>query len=487
MIRQAMARVANALEAMPIVAILRGVHSDEAIGIVQALYDEGIRIAEVPLNSPDPFDTIAELVRHFGSRMVIGAGTVTDPADVAPLAIIGCELCVAPNADVRVIEASIAHGMVPMPGVATATEAFAAVAAGATVLKVFPATSHASTLSAWRTVLPRDVKLLAVGGVTPESAASLRAAGAHGFGLGSDLYRPGYTPERVGDRARTWVTQIQRIGRGAAQLLAQPQATVGESARMDGRDVVWVDPPNARLLRWCAQDEELRARRLAQPVWSLGRTPDGTWVGATDSALCAIDVISGALSCGPAAPLPPGCRFNDMTIDDDGGVWVGSMHRGLLSGRGSIFFASDAQAPVTQVAEGLGVANGKAFSRDGETLYVVDTLARTLLAYPCRRRDGVLGEPVVVTDFMSLPGKPDGLAVAADGTLWVAMWGGGCVVQLAPDGAYLRAVAIPAPHVSSLCIDADGQIHVTTSRARLSAETLQTWPQSGGLFRFAPS
>lgn len=480
---QTLARVTHALEAMPIVAILRGIRSDEAIAIVEALYEAGIRIAEVPLNSPDPFETIAGLVRHFGSRMIIGAGTVIDPADIAPLAIIGCELCVAPNADARVIEATLAHGMVPMPGVATATEAFSAVAAGASVLKVFPAANSASLLSAWRTVLPDHVKLLAVGGVQPESAVTLRAAGAHGFGLGTDLYRPGYSAEEVGARAREWVERVRHLDRGAAQLLAQPSALIGESVRMDGRDVVWLDPPRARLLRWQAESGELLERRLAQPMWSLGRISSGRWAGATDNAFCSVDVHSGEMVIGPDALLAPGCRFNDMTVDSDGGLWVGSMHRGLLSGKGGLFFAASPDASVQQVAEGLGAANGMAFSADGNTLYVVDTLARTLLAYPRHHREAhLLGEPVVVSDFMGLPGKPDGLAVAPDGSLWIAMWGGGCIVQLACDGAFLRALAIPAPHLGSLCFEGQGHVYVSTSRARLSPEALLKWPHSGGLF-----
>ncbi|WP_109126077.1 2-dehydro-3-deoxy-6-phosphogalactonate aldolase [Dyella sp. C11] len=479
----AMNRVKNALESMPIVAILRGIRSDEAIPVVEALYEAGIRIAEVPLNSPDPFDTIDRLVKHFGSRMVIGAGTVVDPADVPPLAFIGCEVCVAPNADQRVIETTIAHGMVPMPGVATATEAFAAVAAGASVLKVFPAADSAPKLSAWRTVLPRNVKLLAVGGVQPEAAEALRAAGADGFGLGSDIYRPGYSPEQVRERARAWVAVIRCAAQDRAQLLTQANARVGESVRMDGHDVIWLDPPHSRLLRWQTHNEVLHEQHLSQPVWSLGHTTDSGWVGATENALCRIDVTSGDLSCGPMAPLAPGCRFNDMTVDDDGGLWVGSMHRGLLSSKGGIFHSSGVDMPVQQMAEGLGVANGMAFSADGNTLYVVDTLARVLLAYPRDRRGPRLGEPVVVSDFMAIPGKPDGLALAADGTLWVAMWGGGCVVQLGSDGAFLRAIAVPAPHVGSVCFDADGHVFVSTSQARLSAEALAKWPGSGGLFR----
>jgi len=478
-----LARLIRELDAMPIIAILRGLRSEEAIGVVEALYDAGIRVAEVPLNSPEPFDTIALLVRHFGARMLIGAGTVLEVADVERLASIGCALCVAPNTNTRVIEASIAHGMVPLPGIATATEAFDAVAAGAQLLKVFPAAQSASLLSALHTVLPKQVRLLAVGGVQAEMASALRASGACGFGLGADIYRPGWTAQQVGEKVRAWTAHIARLAEPAVQLLAQAQAVVGESARMDGRDVVWLDPPQARLLRWSADTGELSESRLAQPVWSLGRLPNGGWVGATDNGFCRIDLSTAALSLGPDAPLDSGCRFNDMTVDSDGGLWVGSMHRGILSGKGGLFYASSFDAPIEQVATGLGIANGMAFSEDGDTLYVIDTLARALLAYPRRKHQARLGEPVIVSDFMALPGKPDGLAIAPDGTLWIAMWGGGCIVQLARDGAFLQAVPIPAPHVGSLCFDADGHAYVTTSRARLSPKALQTHAQSGDLFR----
>ncbi|WP_243042879.1 2-dehydro-3-deoxy-6-phosphogalactonate aldolase [Dyella sedimenti] len=477
-----LARVGKVLDAVPIVAILRGVRSEEAIAVVEALHEAGVRIAEVPLNSPDPFGTIGLLVRHFGSRMLIGAGTVIDPDDVPRLARIGCMLCVAPNADARVIGATVAHGMVPLPGVATASEAFEAVAAGARLLKVFPAADAASAISAWRTVLPKDVRLLAVGGVKPGSASALWAAGARGFGLGADLYRPGDSPGHVGTRARAWVAHVARLPKSAASVLAQPQALVGESVRMDGRDVLWLDPPQARLLRWRGDTGECMETALAHRVWSLGHCPDGRWVGAAEQAFCAIDVETGELSLGPEAPMAPGCRFNDMTVDAQGGLWVGAMHRGLLSGKGGLFHAARVDGPVRQVAAGLGVANGMTFSEDGATLYVIDTLARTLLAYPREGSDG-LGEPVVVSDFLALPGKPDGLAMAPDGSFWVAMWGGGCLAHLARDGAFLHAVPLPVPHVGSVCLDADGHALASTSRARLSAEMLQAHPLSGGLFR----
>jgi sugar lactone lactonase YvrE len=156
------------------------------------------------------------------------------------------------------------------------------------------------------------------------------------------------------------------------------------------------------------------------------------------------------------------------------------MHRGVLATRGGIYRAGGLDARPVQVAEGLGVPNGMKLSPDGTTLFVVDTLSRTLLAYPVRGAG--LGEPVIVTDFLDLPGKPDGMAMDAAGHFWVAMWGGGCVAEIAPDGATLRSIAVPARHVSSLCFADDDRLLVTTSRMRLSPQALADQPQSGGLF-----
>ena len=265
-------------------------------------------------------------------------------------------------------------------------------------------------------------------------------------------------------------------------LIAQPHALVGEAVRMDGDDVIWLDPPNRRLLRWTRIDRTLRDIALSLPVWSLGQRPDGSWVAAGEGAFFRIDVRTGDLSAGPPAPLPAGCRLNDMVIDSDGGLWAGSMHRGLLAGKGAIYYAADVDAPVVQVADGLGVANGMAFVADGCCLLVIDTLSRTLLSYPRPGKDLTLGEPVVVTDFLGTPGKPDGMAIGPDDAMWVAMWGGGCIVRLAGNGAVDEVVPLPAPHVGSLCFDRHGDAYVSTSRARLSEATLQASPDSGALF-----
>ncbi|UPG94587.1 SMP-30/gluconolactonase/LRE family protein [Luteibacter aegosomatissinici] len=265
-------------------------------------------------------------------------------------------------------------------------------------------------------------------------------------------------------------------------LAAQPRALVGESVRVDGDDIVWLDPPGHRLLRWSPPEGRLTETPLAHPLWSLGQRLDGGWAGAGEDRFFAVDIRSGTLEAGPLAPLAAGCRFNDMTVDASGGLWTGSMHRGLLHTRGGLFHAASPIADVQPVAAGLGVANGMAFVRHGRSLLVIDTLSRTLLAYPVHDGHASLGEPTVVTDFLACPGKPDGMAIAPDGSVWVAMWGGGAIVQLAANGAVERSIAIPAPHVGSLAFDHEGTAYVATSRARLTETTLSAYPGSGGLF-----
>lgn len=175
-----------------IIAILRGIRPEEALAHAETLLDAGIEVLEVPLNSPDPFDSIALLVERFGARARIGAGTVLTVAEVARLAEIGAALIVSPNSDARVIRATRVAGMQSWPGVMTPTECFAALEAGASGLKFFPASVIGpSGLSAMRAVLPLGTPLYAVGGAGPANFAEWFRAGASGFGIGSALYRPG--------------------------------------------------------------------------------------------------------------------------------------------------------------------------------------------------------------------------------------------------------------------------------------------------------
>jgi 2-dehydro-3-deoxyphosphogalactonate aldolase len=199
------------LAACPLIAIVRGIRPEEALAVGEALIEAGIRIIEVPLNSPSPFDSIGKLTARFGDQATIGAGTVLDPRDVTRIADVGGRIIVSPHADVEVIAATAAGGLVSAPGYFTPTEAFAALKAGAHVLKLFPAEAASpAMLKAQRAVLPRDAPVLMVGGITPDGMHDYLAAGANGFGLGSGLYSPGRSAADVGERARSYVAALAR-------------------------------------------------------------------------------------------------------------------------------------------------------------------------------------------------------------------------------------------------------------------------------------
>ena len=204
------------LAPLPLIAILRGVRPDEAVAIGQALVDAGFRAIEVPLNSPEPLASIAALAEAFGERVLIGAGTVLDPAAVGGIAGAGGRLIVMPHADLAIVHAAKARGLLCVPGVATPSEAFAALAAGADALKMFPAEAlPPAVVKAWRAVLPKEVWLLPVGGITPERMAPYLAAGANGFGLGSALYQPGLPPAKVAARAAAFAAAWAEFGNRA--------------------------------------------------------------------------------------------------------------------------------------------------------------------------------------------------------------------------------------------------------------------------------
>ncbi|MGH8170246.1 MAG: SMP-30/gluconolactonase/LRE family protein [Steroidobacteraceae bacterium] len=262
-----------------------------------------------------------------------------------------------------------------------------------------------------------------------------------------------------------------------AHRVCDAGAMIGESPLWSGGQLLWTDPLAPRLLIY--SNDTLRLVPTARSVWSLAGLPRGGICGTLDAAFCAVEA-TGVVQAGVDAPIDAGCRFSDMTVDPSGGLWAGVMHRGVLATRGVIFHASSLDEAPHAAASGLGVPNGMKFSSDGSKLYVVDTLMRTLLAYPAR--GSKLGEPVIISDFLGVPGKPDGMTLRPDGTFWVAMWGGGCVVQLASDGATLRQIAVPAPHVSSLCFLTPDRLFVTTSRMRLSPRALADNPGSGALF-----
>lgn len=194
------------LQPLPLVAILRGLTPQDALPVGAALFDAGFRVIEVPLNSPQPLESIALLAREFGDRCLVGAGTVLTPEQVAQVKNAGGKLIVMPHGDTTVIRAAKAADLVCTPGVATPTEAFAALAAGADALKLFPAEQlPPPVLKAWSSVLPKGTALLPVGGITPDNMAAYRKAGAAGFGIGSALYSPGIDANETARRARAFV------------------------------------------------------------------------------------------------------------------------------------------------------------------------------------------------------------------------------------------------------------------------------------------
>jgi 2-dehydro-3-deoxyphosphogalactonate aldolase len=205
----------EAAAACGIVAILRGVKPSEVLDIGEALYAAGVRVVEVPLNSPDPFQSIATLADHFQGRMVTGAGTVLDVASVDLLKRAGGMISVSPDCNPAVIARAVEQGLTPLPGVFTPTEAFSAVRAGATHLKLFPAEAASPvTVKAWKAVLPKHVRLYAVGGVTPDNMQAWADAGCAGFGIGSNIYKPGLTADDAGRNAAGFVAAWNALKRG---------------------------------------------------------------------------------------------------------------------------------------------------------------------------------------------------------------------------------------------------------------------------------
>lgn len=193
----------------PLVAILRGVRPDEVVAIGEELVAAGFTLIEVPMNSPDPLDSVVRLVAALGDRAMIGAGTVLTPVQVDSVREAGGRMVISPNMNADVIRASVAAGMVSLPGIATPTEALAALDAGATALKLFPAEAASpAVLKAMRAILPRETRVLPVGGIVPDGMGPWREAGAAGFGLGSALYKPGLSADAVGANARAFVAAL---------------------------------------------------------------------------------------------------------------------------------------------------------------------------------------------------------------------------------------------------------------------------------------
>ncbi len=197
---------ATAFTRCPLVAILRGVRPDEVEPIGDALVAAGFTLIEVPMNSPDPLESIGRLARRLEGQALVGAGTVLTPDQVRAVQQVGGRLIISPNSDLSVIAQSAQAGLVSMPGYFTPTEAFAAVQAGASALKLFPAEAATpAVLKAQRAVLPKDLPILVVGGINPDNMAPWVAAGANGFGLGSALYKPGATAAQVSEAAQAFL------------------------------------------------------------------------------------------------------------------------------------------------------------------------------------------------------------------------------------------------------------------------------------------
>lgn len=199
------------LSECPLMAILRGVPSEDAVAVGTILYKAGFRIIEVPLNSPDPFASIAALAEHFGDRALIGAGTVTDPLAVKHVVQAGGHLVVTPHADANIAHKAKVLGMIAIPGFATPTEAFHMIAAGADGLKLFPAEAFSpAVLRSMRAVLPPAVPVLPVGGISAGNISDWQKAGAAGFGIGSSLYKPGRGARKIRARAEDLIAAWQR-------------------------------------------------------------------------------------------------------------------------------------------------------------------------------------------------------------------------------------------------------------------------------------
>ena len=198
---------ADAVSECGLIAILRGITTSEVEAVGQALFEAGIRVAEIPLNSPDPFTSIQKMSTAFKGKLIVGAGTVLSVQDVNLLKAHGGEISVSPDCNQAVITRAKELGMEPLPGAFTPTEAFAAIRAGASHLKLFPAEAASPvTVKAWRAVLPKHMSVYAVGGITPSNMQSWFDAGVAGFGIGSNIYKQGSTTADVAKSAKEFVT-----------------------------------------------------------------------------------------------------------------------------------------------------------------------------------------------------------------------------------------------------------------------------------------
>ena len=206
----------HAFRQMPVIAILRGVKPTEVVAIAEAVLESGIRVIEIPLNSPEPLTSIRQVADGLAGRAVVGAGTVLSEAEVDHAVESGGRIIVSPNTDPQVIRKTKARGLVSAPGIMTPSEAFAALAAGADVLKIFPGELFTmSIIRAVAAVLPKTSVLVLVGGVTPEAIGAFRGSPVAGFGVGSSIYKPSMSAADVKVNAAKFVDAILRAGFGA--------------------------------------------------------------------------------------------------------------------------------------------------------------------------------------------------------------------------------------------------------------------------------
>ncbi len=207
----AKATLKHYLDECPLIAIIRGVTPGEAEAIGEAIYESGIRIIEIPLNSPDPLESVERLAGRLGDRMLVGGGTVLTPEQVRSVQAAGGRLVVSPNTRPEVISATAEAGLVSCPGYFTPSEAFLALDSGATGLKLFPAEGASpAVLKAQMAVIPKDVPIIVVGGVSPDNMRPWIEVGPSGFGLGSGLYKPGRSPAETLEKARAYVEAVER-------------------------------------------------------------------------------------------------------------------------------------------------------------------------------------------------------------------------------------------------------------------------------------
>lgn len=208
------------LQQCPVIAILRGIRPEEAEPVCAVLEDAGISILEIPLNSPDPFRSISAVSSRFGDRMLVGAGTVTQPDQISGILAAGGRFVVMPHADVSIVRAAKSAGLFAIPGFFTPTEAIANLNAGADAIKLFPAEIVGPPmLKALKPVLPPDTLVVPVGGIDCESIGSWITAGAEALGAGSAIYRPGDSPSVVGSRVRLLMAAVTKAGPSDLQVL----------------------------------------------------------------------------------------------------------------------------------------------------------------------------------------------------------------------------------------------------------------------------